>query len=95
MDPAFCNYILNTPLYQGRIKALAKPSISQVNINPTAFRKELIIAVPSAAEQNHIAACLCSVDEMLNSESDKLKFLKIHKKGLMQQLFPCVERVEP
>jgi len=56
IEPVFCNHLLNTTVYQARIKTLAKPSISQANINPTTFRKELIITVPSVAEQNRIAS---------------------------------------
>jgi type I restriction enzyme S subunit len=88
IDPLFCNLILNTPLYQKRIKTFAKPSISQANINPTTLRKELIICVPEPGEQQKIAACLTSLDEVIASQSQKLEALKTHKKGLMQQLFP-------
>ncbi len=52
LDPSFCTFMLNTPRYQANIKALARPSISQANINPTAFRNELNISVPpTQAEQ--------------------------------------------
>src|SRR5262249_28086243 len=57
LDPHFCNLMLNTPQYQKRIKTLARPSVSQANINPTAFRRELMITVPQPAEQQRIAAC--------------------------------------
>jgi type I restriction enzyme S subunit len=40
-------------------------------------------------EQQKIADCLSSIDEMLSFESQKLASLKAHKKGLMQQLFPA------
>jgi len=40
------------------------------------------------AEQQKIAECLSSMDDMIASESAKLDVLKDHKKGLMQQLFP-------
>lgn len=39
-------------------------------------------------EQQKIAECLSSLDELIKSESAKLDSLKDHKKGLMQQLFP-------
>jgi type I restriction enzyme S subunit len=88
LEPSFCNSMLNTPLYQTRIKTLAKPSISQANINPTTFRKELIVTVPSVAEQRRIAACLTSLDNLISTQTQKLEAFKTHKKGLMQQLFP-------
>lgn len=39
-------------------------------------------------EQNKIAECLNSIDELIAGEEDKLKELKNHKKGLLQKLFP-------
>ncbi len=44
--------------------------------------------LPSILEQKKIAAFLSTLDDTINSESDKLEALKDHKKGLMQQLFP-------
>jgi type I restriction enzyme S subunit len=89
--PTFCNFMLNTPMYQARIKKLAKPSISQANINPTAFKKELIVSVPALPEQQRIADCLTSLDDLIAAQTQKLDALKTHKKGLMQQLFPSME----
>ena len=39
-------------------------------------------------EQQKIADCLTSLDEVIAAQSQKLDALKTHKKGLMQQLFP-------
>ena len=43
---------------------------------------------PSSAEQQKIASCLSSLDDLIAAESAKVEALKDHKKGLMQQLFP-------
>jgi type I restriction enzyme, S subunit len=94
IDPSFCNSMLNTPLYQARIRSFAKPSVSQVNINPTSFKKDLIVSVPSLPEQQRIASCLSSLDALITAETQKLEALKTHKKGLMQQLFPDAEKTE-
>ena len=40
------------------------------------------------AEQQKIADCLTSLDELIAAHGRKLDALKTHKKGLMQQLFP-------
>jgi type I restriction enzyme, S subunit len=45
----------------------------------------------SLPEQQKIAACLSSLDELITAQSQKLDALKKHKKGLMQRLFPVVE----
>ena len=39
-------------------------------------------------EQQKIADCLSSIDELIELQEQKLTALKQHKKGLMQQLFP-------
>ncbi|WP_230163709.1 restriction endonuclease subunit S [Roseomonas sp. CECT 9278] len=49
------------------------------------------VKFPKVAEQQRIADCLGSLDDLITSESQKLDTLKTHKKGLMQQLFPLVE----
>ena len=42
----------------------------------------------ASAEQQKIADCLTSLDELIAAHGRKLDALKAHKKGLMQQLFP-------
>jgi type I restriction enzyme S subunit len=48
---------------------------------------------PSQHEQQKIADCLSSLDELIILEAQKLNALKTHKKGLMQQLFPTLNEV--
>ena len=45
-------------------------------------------AFPSPTEQQKIADCLSSLDELIAAPARKVDALKTHKKGLMQQLFP-------
>jgi len=47
------------------------------------------IPLPSLEEQQKIADCLSSLDELIDAQSQKLELLKAHKKALMQQLFPA------
>ncbi|MFN4315482.1 MAG: restriction endonuclease subunit S [Chitinophagaceae bacterium] len=49
----------------------------------------LPFAFPSLPEQQKIADCLSSLDDLLKAETEKLEALRAHKKGLMQQLFPA------
>jgi type I restriction enzyme S subunit len=51
------------------------------------------IVFPSLLEQQKIADCLSSLDELITAQAQKLNALKTHKKGLMQQLFPAVDEV--
>lgn len=46
------------------------------------------MCVPDKPEQQRIADCLTSLDDLIAAETRKLDTLKTHKKGLMQQLFP-------
>lgn len=59
------------------------PSLSKTNI------KKIKVAVPKPKEQQKIADCLASLDELITVEAKELDTLKTHKKGLMQQLFPA------
>ena len=47
------------------------------------------ILLPESDEQQRIAACLTSLDELIAAQTQKHEALKTHKKGLMQQLFPA------
>jgi len=47
------------------------------------------------AEQQKIADCLSSLDNLTNAQNQKLNALKDHKKGLMQLLFPAEGETVP
>ena len=59
-------------------------------INKTLF-SSVSLLMPKENEQQKIADCLSSVDELISTETAKLDQLKAHKKGLMQQLFPKLQ----
>jgi len=61
----------------GIIKTITKEVLSQ-----------FVVKLPSPKEQQKIAACLSSLDEVIAAENQKLDILKDHKKGLLQNLFP-------
>lgn len=50
--------------------------------------KNIRLYAPLLPEQQKIADCLSSIDNMISAQSKKIDMLKLHKKGLMQQLFP-------
>jgi type I restriction enzyme S subunit len=50
--------------------------------------EQLPIAFPKKEEEQKIADCLTSLDELIAAQGRKVEALKAHKKGLMQQLFP-------
>ncbi len=51
------------------------------------------IPIPKKEEQQKIAACLTSIDELITNQTQKIATLKLHKKGLLQQLFPVMDEV--
>lgn len=53
------------------------------------------LALPSPAEQQKIADCLSSLDELIAAQGRKVDALKTYKKGLMQQLFPREGETQP
>ncbi|MBL8854419.1 MAG: restriction endonuclease subunit S [Planctomycetaceae bacterium] len=54
------------------------------------------LPVPAAlAEQQKIASCLSSLDELIVLQGRKMDALKTHKKGLMQRLFPLEGETQP
>jgi len=57
--------------------------------------KGVAFAVPNPAEQQKVAECLSSVDELMGAQARKVDALKTHKKGLMQQLFPREGETQP
>ena len=50
---------------------------------------ELLLPTPSKPEQQKIAALLTSLDDLISAQTEKIKALQAHKKGLMQQMFPA------
>lgn len=52
--------------------------------------KSIDFYIPQGIEQQKIADCLFSLDELIEATSRKVEILKEHKKGLMQQLFPKI-----
>ncbi len=57
--------------------------------------KSISLGFPSLGEQQKIADCLSSLDELIAAQARKVEALKIHKKGLMQQLFPRAGETQP
>lgn len=70
-----------------RLKNLAGQTAVPI-ISKSVFEKFTIQKPQKPEEQQKIASCLTSLDEVITAHSQKLDALKEHKKGLMQNLFP-------
>mgnify|MGYP005809843237 CR=1 FL=1 len=66
-----------------------------LGLSATRLRNVKLPHPRQTAEQQKIADCLSSLDELIAAEANKLDALKTHKKGLMQQLFPAEGETVP
>lgn len=60
----------------------AIPTLSQDSIS------KFEVLVPKRKEQEKIASCLLTLNQLIISQTEKIEQLKLHKKGLMQGMFP-------
>lgn len=76
---------LNAINLEDFLTGMAQPKLnrSKLDIIP--------IPLPGNEEQKKIADCLSSLDSHITTQAQKIEALKLHKKGLMQGLFPKVE----
>ncbi len=54
---------------------------------------KITIKFPKPKEQQKIADCLSSLDVLITAQAEKIEALKVHKKGLMEGLFPQVSEL--
>lgn len=87
----FFFYFFSEKFYKHVMKLSAKNSVDSVR---RAMITELSIMIPSLKEQQRIADCLSSLDELISAQTQKIELLKAHKKGLMQQLFPEIDEAK-
>jgi type I restriction enzyme, S subunit len=88
----FLSYYLNGPKKRDIAKVAQGDAV--VHLYPSQLEK-LAVALPKYPEQQKIAECLSSVDELIAAQAQKLDALKTHKNGLMQQLFPREGETQP
>ncbi len=80
--------------YQSEIRSKSLLNAVPCKINMDELRKTKVL-LPSPKEQQKIATCLSSLDYLIKAQSEKIKTLQSHKKGLMQQLFPAEGETVP
>jgi|694.fasta_scaffold12202_6 type I restriction enzyme S subunit len=72
-----------------------KGAKNTLQITNTTFLSGRLPLPTEPAEQQKIAECLSSLDELIAVQARKVEALKTHKKGLMQQLFPREGETQP
>ena len=81
----FFSYLLNSPLRRTISRMAQGDTVAHLYPNQLS---QVWLAYPLRLEQQKIADCLGSLDDLIAAEGRKLEALRQHKKGLMQQLFP-------
>jgi len=76
-----------------RTKAFLEPLVQKgakntINIKNDRFLSGTMVLPSIEKEQQKIADCLSSLDELIELQAKRLDAIKAHKKGLLQQLFP-------
>jgi type I restriction enzyme S subunit len=87
----FVFQLFQTTRYQKQVAGDLGATIN--SINGSQFLKYKF-SIPKPPEQQRIADCLTSLDDLIAAQTQKLAALKAHKRGLMQQLFPSPAEVE-
>lgn len=88
VDSRFCEIYFKSDEMVGFYDNMATGSlIEKRRVHFNDFLK-FNIRFPLLSEQQKIASCLSSLDDLITAQTQKLAALKTHKKGLMQQLFP-------
>lgn len=80
-------YLYFSEHFNNRVSRMsAKNSVDSVRM---AMITEMPIYLPiTLAEQQKIASCLYLLNDLITAQTEKVAQLKLHKKGLMQGLFP-------
>lgn len=86
----FAKYLLRTDSYT-KFVALAIGGGNINNLKNSDLENFIQFAPTKPEEQQKIADCLSSVDDLITAQTNRLEALKTHKKGLMQQLFPNID----
>jgi len=84
---AFLYQVVHTDPFVDKVIAKCTGS-SYPAINSSDLADVCLFVPANPREQQKIADCLTSLDEVIAAQGRKVEALKAHKKGLMQQLFP-------
>ncbi|MBE7170141.1 MAG: restriction endonuclease subunit S [Williamsia sp.] len=90
-EPVFLNKLLKTQTIRTSIQSKSGGS-TRFNIGQETLSSTKVL-LPSIIEQKTIADCLSSLDELIAAQTEKIEALKLHKKGMMQGLFPNTNEV--
>lgn len=84
----FLNTLFKKGEYVTFIKSIIRGNANQGSIALEDLFKYKFLKPKSSKEQQKIASALSSIDELITAQGQKLEVLQMHKKGLLQGLFP-------
>jgi type I restriction enzyme S subunit len=84
--PEFVHQLFQTEYYDNQVKAGLGATIN--SINGKNFLEYKFPIPKNPKEQQKIASCLSALDEIITAQAEIIEQLKLHKKGLLQSLFP-------
>jgi type I restriction enzyme S subunit len=88
----FLKYILLSPRFQSDLKNKSTGGIVN-GIKGSVLHKMSIKFPKDLNEQQKIAYCLSSVDDLITAQTERIETLKQHKIALIQGLFPSAQEV--
>ena len=94
--PVFWQYYFESHCHEHELKKFINEGarVGRFNISINQFL-QIFVFLPRLQEQQKIADCLSSLDELIDAHEQKCEALKQHKKGLMQRLFPAEGETTP
>jgi type I restriction enzyme, S subunit len=101
IDPTYLDNLFATNLHGNWLRnriAVGARAHGSLNVSDEDLM-DLLVPLPGGAssldEQQKIADCLTSLDEVITAQGRKVEALKRHKRGLMQRLFPREGETRP
>lgn len=83
----YLGFYMNSNSYREQLAQIMQ-GVKVLSISKTAISQTKLRFPSSISEQEIIAHSLSSINDEIKSYEDKITALELHKKGLMQQLFP-------
>lgn len=95
LNPTFLlEYVSRDSFYKRHVEVADGGRMAK-RIQPDAFLDIPILVPPKIEEQEKIAEAVRSIDNLIKTKTEKLDLLQVHRKGLMQRLFPAEGETAP
>ncbi|MCC6330847.1 MAG: restriction endonuclease subunit S [Ignavibacteria bacterium] len=95
-NPVFWEHYFESGTHDAALRGLVNEGAraGRFNISITQFLSTFVFR-PNDSEEQRIAECLSSLDELIAAQAANVNALKTHKEGLMQLLFPREGETQP